>query len=130
MLSIATFSASYPDEKTYGCGGGCNLGTQVHYCWPNVNVPASLSNLRVKYEWYSANTGYDYYQHNIQVLVNGNAVESFMTYQTGWIQRDNTHNVSSYLRHDGTDTVKIQLTDTSGNEEDNYGFRNVYFEFK
>lgn len=129
MIATLSINTSYPDEKTYGCGGGCNLGTRVHYTWQNVEVPSSINRLRVKYEWYSSNTGYDYYSHNIQVLVNGNAVESFTTYQTIWTQRDNTYNVSSSLYHNGSDTIKIQLTDTGANEEDNYGFRNVYFEF-
>jgi len=63
-------------------------------------------------------------------LVNNTPIESFTTYQTGWVGRDNTYDVKSYLRYDGNDSVRIQLTDTGSNEEDWYSFRNVYLEFQ
>jgi len=132
MLAPFTLSASYPCEKTYTCAPGCgpcNLGTQVHCTWSNVAVPPSMNRLHVKYEWSSSNCADDYYTHNVQVLVNGYVTESFTTYQTDWLLRDNTYDVAGHLHHDGTDVVRIQLTDTSANEEDRYGFRNVYFEF-
>lgn len=131
MLNTANISVTYPDEKRYAaCAGGpCNLGTQVHFTWSNVFIPSIMNRLRVKYEWSSGNFADDYYSHNIRVLVNGNAIESFSTHQTDWVLRDTVYDVKSYLRYDGTDTVKIQLTDTSANEEDWYSFRNVDLEF-
>jgi len=133
VLATAALSISYPDEKRYTCSGGsgpCNLGTRIHFTWSNLDVPAIMNRLRVNYEWSSGNFAHDYYSHNIQVLVNGNVVESLITHQTGWVTRDNTYDVGQHLQYGGNDTVRIQLTDTSGNEEDWYQFRNVYFEFQ
>lgn len=133
MLATVSLNANYPDEKIYTCSGGsgpCNLGTQIHFTWSSIEVPITMNRLRVKYQWKSFNWAHDYYTHNIQVLVNGNPIESFNTHQTDWVQRDNTYDVTSYIRHDGIDMVRIQLTDTSGNEEDAYGFRYVYLEFQ
>lgn len=124
---------SYPDEKRHTCSSGsgpCKLGTRVHFAWSNIGGLSAMGMLRVKYEWSSGNFAHDYYSHNIQVLINGIALESFMTYQTGWITRDNIYDVRNYLRLDGSDWVTIQLTSTSANEEDWYSFRNVYLQFQ
>ncbi|MFZ2603504.1 MAG: hypothetical protein WAX79_05850 [Candidatus Omnitrophota bacterium] len=127
MSTAASYESSKLGERNLGVSSaGGNTGTVWYYIW-SITPEQSNYQLRVRYDWQSTNcTGEDYYSHNYQTQVNGAAVESFSAYQTSWLSRDNTYNIT--LTAGAANTIRAGVVDTSSNEEDCYYYRYLFFD--